>query len=94
MTISFKEVEHVALLARLHLKEQEKEKYAENMGSILQYVDKLNQLDSEGVEPLDHILPVFNIFREDQVKPAPKREEILANAPLVEAGQYKVPKII
>ncbi|MGI6422756.1 MAG: Asp-tRNA(Asn)/Glu-tRNA(Gln) amidotransferase subunit GatC [Syntrophomonadaceae bacterium] len=94
MTISIKEVEHVAVLARLQLKENEKEKYARHMGSVLQYVDKLNQLDTEGVEPLDHILPVFNVFREDQVKPASNREEILANAPLVEAGQYKVPKII
>lgn len=94
MTISIKEVEHVAVLARLQLKENEKEKYARHMGSVLQYVDKLNQLDTEGVEPLDHILPVFNVFREDQVKPASNREEILANASLVEAGQYKVPKII
>lgn len=54
MTISIKEVEHVAVLARLQLKENEKEKYARHMGSVLQYVDKLNQLDTEGVEPLDH----------------------------------------
>jgi aspartyl-tRNA(Asn)/glutamyl-tRNA(Gln) amidotransferase subunit C len=64
MTISIKEVEHVAVLARLQLKENEKEKYARHMGSVLQYVDKLNQMDTEGVEPLDHILPVFNVFRQ------------------------------
>ncbi len=94
MTLSIQEVQHVALLARLNLGEEEKEKYAEQLGSILQYADKLNELDTEGVEPLDHILPVFNVFREDKVIPGPDREEILANAPLVEEGQYKVPKII
>ncbi len=94
MTLSIQEVQHVALLARLNLTEEEKLKYAEQLGSILQYVDKLNELDTEGVEPLDHILPVFNVFREDKVNPGPDREEILANAPLVEEGQYRVPKII
>lgn len=94
MTLSIQEVQHVALLARLNLTEEEKLKYAEQLGSILQYVDKLNELDTEGVEPLDHILPVFNVFREDKVNSGPDREEILANAPLVEEGQYRVPKII
>jgi len=94
MALSIEEVQHVALLARLNLNQAEQERYADQLGSILQYVDKLNQLDSEGIEPLDHILPVFNVFRPDQVSPSPGREEILANAPLVEEGQYKVPKII
>ncbi len=94
MALSIQEVQHVALLARLNLRKDEEEKYAEQLGSILQYADKLNELDTEGVEPLDHILPVFNVFREDKVNPGPAREEILANAPLVEEGQYKVPKII
>ncbi len=94
MALSIQEVQHVALLARLNLREDEKEKYAEQLGSILQYADKLNELDTEGVEPLDHILPVFNVFREDKITPGPAREEILANAPLVEEGQYRVPKII
>lgn len=94
MTLSIQEVQHLALLARLNLSEEEQEKYAEQLGSILQYAEKLKELDTEEVEPLDHILPVFNVFREDQVTPSPDREKILANAPLVEEGQYKVPKII
>ncbi|KUG03033.1 aspartyl-trna(asn) amidotransferase subunit c [hydrocarbon metagenome] len=94
MALSIQEVQHVALLARLNLREEEQVKYAEQLSSILQYAEKLNELDTDGVEPLDHILPVFNVFREDKVKPGPDREEILANAPLVEDGQYKVPKII
>lgn len=94
MALSIKEVEHVAWLARLSLSEQEKETFAAQLGSILEYVDVLNQLDTDGVEPLDHILPVFNVFREDVVKPSAPREEILSNGPLVEEGQYKVPKIM
>lgn len=94
MALTIKEVEHVALLARLELNETEKQLFAEQLSSILEYVDKLNELDTEGVEPLAHILPVYNVFRQDEIKPGSPREEILANAPLVEDGQYKVPKIM
>ncbi len=94
MTLSIQEVQHLALLARLNLSEEEKEQYAEHLSSILQYAEKLKELDTEEVEPLDHILPVFNVFRKDQVIPGPGQEKMLANAPLVEEGQYKVPKII
>jgi len=94
MALTIKEVEHVALLARLQLKEEEKLAFAEQLSSILEYVDKLNELATDEVEPLTHILPVFNVFRPDESKPGSPREEILANAPLVEDGQYKVPKIM
>lgn len=94
MALTIKEVEHVALLARLQLKEEEKMVFAEQLSSILEYVDKLNELATDEVEPLTHILPVFNVFRPDEAKPGSPREEILANAPLVEDGQYKVPKIM
>ncbi|MBC7075647.1 MAG: Asp-tRNA(Asn)/Glu-tRNA(Gln) amidotransferase subunit GatC [Syntrophomonadaceae bacterium] len=92
--ISIREVEHVALLARLSLSEKEKEIFAEQLSTILDYINKLNELDTDGVEPLYHILPIYNIFREDEVKTGTSREDILANAPQVEEGQYKVPKII
>lgn len=94
MALSIKEVEHVALLARLQLSEQEKIQFAEQLGSILEYANKLNELDTDNVEPLDHILPIYNVFRNDEVQPGTPREEILANAPVVEDGQYKVPRII
>lgn len=94
MALSIKEVEHVALLARLQLTEQEKIQFAEQLGSILEYANKLNELDTDNVEPLDHILPIYNVFRNDEVQPGTPREEILANAPVVEDGQYKVPRII
>ncbi len=92
--ISIKEVEHVALLARLSLNEKEKEMFAEQLSTILDYIDKLNELDTDGIEPLYHILPIYNVFREDEIKASTPRENILANAPQVEEGQYKVPKII
>lgn len=94
MALTIKEVEHVAMLARLSLSEEEKQIFAEQLGAILDYVEKLNELDTEGVEPLAHILPVFNVFREDEVKPGSTRDEILSNGPLTEDGYYKVPKII
>lgn len=94
MALSIKEVEHVALLARLRLSEDDKILFAEQLSSILEYADRLNELSTENIEPLDHILPIYNVFREDEVIESPSRDEILANAPQVEEGQYRVPKII
>ncbi len=94
MALSIKEVEYVANLARLSLNEEEKKLFAGQLSSILEYAQILNQLDTSGVEPLDHILPVYNVFRNDEARPGTPRDEILANGPLVEDGHYKVPKII
>lgn len=94
MSLTIKEVEHVALLARLSLNEQDKKLFGEQLSFILEYADKLNELDTKGVEPLAHILPAFNVFRSDEVKPGTPTEDILANAPLVDENQYKVPKIM
>ena len=94
MALSPEEVKHVALLARLSLTGQEIAIFAEQLSAILNYAETINQLDTDGVEPLTHILPVKNVFRPDEIKPSMPREEILANAPLAEEGQYKVPKII
>ncbi len=94
LALTIEEVEHVALLARLSLDEKEKAAFAEQLGSILDYAKRLNELDTEGIEPLAHILPVYNVFRADQVLPGSHRDEILSNAPLLEEHQYKVPKII
>ncbi|MCX5779253.1 MAG: Asp-tRNA(Asn)/Glu-tRNA(Gln) amidotransferase subunit GatC [Firmicutes bacterium] len=94
MALTTKEVEHVALLARLSLTEEEKKTFTEQLSSILDYADTLKLLNTEGIEPLTHILPMNNIFRADEIKPSIPRDEMLANAPLTEEGQYKVPKII
>ncbi len=94
MPLSIDEVEHVARLARLSLTAEEKERFADQLSSILDYVDELGSLPTDGVEPLTHILPVKNVFRDDIVRPGASRGEILANGPLVEDGLYKVPKIL
>ncbi|HEX3011650.1 MAG TPA: Asp-tRNA(Asn)/Glu-tRNA(Gln) amidotransferase subunit GatC [Syntrophomonadaceae bacterium] len=94
MALTIKEVEHVALLARLSLTDDEKLVFSRQLSQILDYVDQLNELDTDDVEPLTHILPVFNVFRDDIVRSGSPREEILSNAPLLEENQYKVPKII
>ncbi|WP_088553122.1 Asp-tRNA(Asn)/Glu-tRNA(Gln) amidotransferase subunit GatC [Calderihabitans maritimus] len=92
--ISKKEVEHVALLARLELSEEEKEMYTQQLGSILEYINKLNELDTENVEPTAHVLPMRNVFREDQSRTWLDNETALANAPSKQDGYFKVPRIV
>lgn len=94
MSITKKDVEYVAKLARLELTEQEKEKFATQLDSILKYMDKLNQLDTTKVEPTSHVLPINNVWREDVIKPSFSQEEILANAPEQAEGFFKVKKVI
>lgn len=94
MAIDMKEVEHIALLARINISEEEKAEFAEQMNLILQYIEKLNELDTSGIEPLYHILPIYNVFREDHAVESPARDELLANAPQQEDGYYKVPRIL
>lgn len=94
MALTIAEVEHVAILARLSLSQTEKEQLAQHLGAILEYADRLKSLDTDEIQPLDHILPISNVFRDDVVISSPAREEMLANAPMAEDGQYRVPKII
>ena len=94
MALTIAEVEHVALLARLSLSQEEKEQMAEQLGALLEYAARLKMVNTEDIEPLDNILPISNVFREDVVENSPERDEMLANAPMAEDGQYKVPKIL
>ncbi|MGI9951765.1 Asp-tRNA(Asn)/Glu-tRNA(Gln) amidotransferase subunit GatC [Moorellaceae bacterium AZ2] len=94
MRLSKKEVEHVALLARLHLSEEEKEAYTQQLNTILDYMEKLNALNTEGVEPTAHVLPLRNVFREDAVRPGLPREKALEGAPTAREGQFKVPRVV
>ena len=94
MKISRQEVEHVAKLARLELSEQEQEKLTDQLSNILTYVEKLNELDTGGVEPTSHVLDIRNVMREDRGAPSLVQERALANAPDKAQGHYKVPKII
>lgn len=90
--ISDETIEYVGILAKLELSDGEKEQAKKDMGAMLDYVDKLNELDTDGVEPLSHIFPVNNVFREDEVTNEDDREHMLANAPEEKDGMYRVPK--
>ena len=94
MKITMQEVEHVARLARLELNEQEKETMRVQLDSILSYIDKLNELDTLGIEPTSHVLPMTNVYREDEVQPSLSQEEALANAPDRHDLFFRVPKIL
>ncbi|MDX9871573.1 MAG: Asp-tRNA(Asn)/Glu-tRNA(Gln) amidotransferase subunit GatC [Clostridia bacterium] len=94
MKISQKDVEHVALLGRLFLSDEEKENYTRTLNDILGYMELLNQVDTTGVEPTAHVLPLRNVFREDTIKESLPRDLALANAPKAEDGCFKVPRIV
>lgn len=94
MKLSKKEVEHVALLARLELTEEEKERFAEQLSDILTYVEKLQELDTTDVPPTSHVLPLTNVMRQDEPRESLPVEEVLANAPDAAAGCFRVPRII
>ncbi|GAV26260.1 asparaginyl/glutamyl-tRNA amidotransferase subunit C [Carboxydothermus islandicus] len=94
MTISLKDVEHVAMLARLKLSDEEKEMYTKQLNDILKYAEQLQELDTEKVKPTAHVLPLKNVFREDKVHQHLDTEKALANAPEREENFFKVPKII
>ena len=99
-------IEYVGILAKLELSESEKEDAKKDMGRMLDYIDKLDELDTDGVEPMTHIFPVTNVFREDTVREAADsydttgehssdgRENTLKNAPEQKNGAFKVPKTV
>ena len=92
--ISDETIEYVGILAKLELSEEEKEQAKKDMGEMLDYIDKLNELDTTGVEPMSHIFPVTNVFREDVVTNGDGSKEALGNAPSVKNGGVLVPKTI
>jgi aspartyl-tRNA(Asn)/glutamyl-tRNA(Gln) amidotransferase subunit C len=94
MKITKDEVLYVADLARLDLDEAAMEKFADQIGTILDYVDKLNEVDTEGIRPTSHAIFLTNAFREDEEKEHLDREEALANAPEKEDGNFIVPKVV
>ena len=86
-------VEHVAKLARLRLSEDEKKLFTEQLGKIIGYFDELAALDTTGIEPMSHALPVINVMREDEVQPPPGHDVLLKTAPAKEGAFFRVPKI-
>lgn len=87
-------MENVCILAKLSLTPGEKEKAKKEMQKMLDYVEKLDELDTEGIEPMSHIFAEENVFREDVVTNGDNRAAMLANAPKAKEGQYQVPKTI
>ena len=90
--ISDETIEYVGILAKLELSDEEKEQAKKDMANMLDYIDTVNELDTSGVEPMSHVFPVNNVFREDVVTNGDDREEILANAPEAKEGAFVVPK--
>jgi len=94
MSIDLAIVDHVARLARLELSSEERQRFTEQLASILDYCATLNQLDTEHVEPTAHVLAMTNVFRDDTPGASLAREAVLAAAPEHEDGFFKVPPII
>lgn len=92
--IEKKDVEYAAGLAKLKLDEDEKEKYTEQIGQILDYADKLNELDTDDVVPTAYTVPMKNVLREDKVQKSLSQEKSLKNAPDQKDGHFRAPKIM
>lgn len=92
--ISDETIEYVGILAKLELSGEEREQAKKDMGRMLDYIDKLNELDTSDVEPMSHVFPVNNVFREDIVTNRDEREKTLKNAPAQKDGAFKVPRTV
>jgi aspartyl-tRNA(Asn)/glutamyl-tRNA(Gln) amidotransferase subunit C len=88
------DVEHVARLARLALTEDEINALTDELGVILEHAAQVSALDTEGIEPTAHPLPLVNVLRPDAAGPTLSRDEVLAEAPAAEDGRFRVPRIL
>ena len=94
MAITKKDVDYIARLAKLKFSEEEKERFTSQLAKIVGYIQKLNELNTEGVEPTAHVLPLKNVTRPDEVRPSLDRAVILELAPRSGEGFIKVPQVI
>jgi len=94
MKLTREEVRRVALLARLRLSPEEEERLTEQLDKILEHMEKLNRLDTSGIDPFVHAIEMFNAFRADRVTNRPNVDDLLANAPAKDGTFIEVPKII
>ena len=94
MTITDETITYVAALTKLSLSAQEQEKAKEDLGRILGYIDTMNELVTDGVEPMSHVISLQNVFREDEVTNKEERENLLSNAPAQKDGAFLVPKTV
>ncbi|GMQ56872.1 Asp-tRNA(Asn)/Glu-tRNA(Gln) amidotransferase subunit GatC [Vallitalea sediminicola] len=94
MKITKEQVEHVANLARLNLTEEEKEQMTTDMEVIIEFANRINEINIDNINPTAHIIPINNVFREDIVNPSFSRDELLSNAPNRANGCFSVPRIV
>lgn len=94
MAITIQDVEHIAKLARLKLTEEEKLRFQKELGKIIEYFDQLKKLNTDGVPPTTHVVPLENVLREDKVTPSLPVEEALADAPDRKGNYFRVPKVV
>lgn len=94
MSITDSTIDYVAALAKLDLSDEEKENAKKDLGSILAYMDTMNELDTDNIEPMSHVFPIRNVFREDVVVNEPNRDILLENAPAKKDGCFMVPKTV
>ena len=94
MSVTIGDVRSVAALARLRFDEAEERVLTGDLNRILRFMEKLSELDTDGVEPTSHVVPISNAFREDKVDAFPSTEAILAAAPKRDEGYFRVPKVI
>ena len=94
MKLTIEQVEHIALLARLNLTQEEKERYSEQLSAILDYADSLKEIDTSGISPTSSVLTKLTVLRADITKSGLTREDLLRNAPEQRDNQFKVPAIL
>jgi aspartyl-tRNA(Asn)/glutamyl-tRNA(Gln) amidotransferase subunit C len=94
MSISVKDVQYLAELARIQLSPEEIQRFAGQLDGVLTHVEKLKELSTESVPPTSHVLPLANVYREDKERPSLETEEALSNAPDKEGPFFRVPRII
>ena len=94
MGISKEDVDKIARLAKLELSEEEREKYASQLDNIIGYIEKLNEVDTTGVEPLAHVNDIINVWREDKSRSSLSEEEVFKNSPKHDKEFFLVPKVL
>ena len=94
MKVTEQDIKTVASLSRLKIRDDESVQVLEQLDKFLTYVENLQSIDTENIEPTTYALPMQNIFRKDEVKPSLDRELAISNAPLAEDGYFKVPRVL
>lgn len=94
MKVTKELVDYVATLSRLELSEEQNEKAQKELGAIIDYADTLNEVDTDGIEPMSHVFAVKNVLRDDVVKESRDRKDLLSNAPMSDDEAFLVPKTV